>query len=58
MDHFESIVATFLEAEGYWVKRSFKETFAKEKLNFSPSRSLLNFFSVCVWFLQRFHQEC
>ena len=31
MDHFESIVATLLEAEGYWVKRSFKETFAKSQ---------------------------
>ncbi|MCK7510860.1 MAG: hypothetical protein MZV70_46855 [Desulfobacterales bacterium] len=24
MDHFESIVATLLEADGYWVRRSFK----------------------------------
>ncbi len=24
MDHFESIIATLLEAEGYWVRRSFK----------------------------------
>ncbi len=24
MDHFESIISTLLEAEGYWVRRSFK----------------------------------
>ena len=24
MDHFENIIRTLLEAEGYWVRRSFK----------------------------------
>lgn len=31
MDHFESIVATLLEAEGYWVRRSFKVSVTKEE---------------------------
>lgn len=31
MDHFESLVATLLEAEGYWVKRSFKVKVTKEE---------------------------
>jgi hypothetical protein len=31
MDHFESIVATLLEAEGYWVRRSFKVNVTKEE---------------------------
>lgn len=31
MDHFESIVATLLEAEHYWVKRSFKVILSKEE---------------------------
>lgn len=29
MDHFESIVMTLLEAEGYWVRRSFKVCLTK-----------------------------
>jgi hypothetical protein len=31
MDHFESIIATLLEAEGYWVRRSFKVNVSKEE---------------------------
>lgn len=31
MDHFEGIVATLLEAEGYWVRRSFKVNVTKEE---------------------------
>jgi hypothetical protein len=31
MDHFESIIATLLEAEHYWVRRSFKVTLTKEE---------------------------
>jgi hypothetical protein len=31
MDHFESIIATLLEAEGYWVRRSFKVNMTKEE---------------------------
>ncbi len=31
MDHFESIVCTLLEAEGYWVRRSFKVNLTKEE---------------------------
>lgn len=31
MDHFESIIATLLEAEGYWVRRSFKVSVTKEE---------------------------
>ena len=31
MDHFESIIATLLEAEGYWVRRSFKINVTKEE---------------------------
>ena len=31
MDHFESIIATLLEAEGYWVRRSFKVNVTKEE---------------------------
>lgn len=31
MDHFESIVATLLEADGYWVRRSFKVNVTKEE---------------------------
>ena len=31
MDHFEGIVETLLEAEGYWVRRSFKVNVTKEE---------------------------
>lgn len=31
MDHFESILSTLLEAEGYWVRRSFKVNVTKEE---------------------------
>jgi hypothetical protein len=31
MDHFESIIATLLEAEHYWVRRSFKVAVTKEE---------------------------
>ncbi len=31
MDHFESIMCTLLEAEGYWVRRSFKVNLTKEE---------------------------
>ncbi len=31
MDHFESLVTTLLEAEGYWVRRSFKFNVTKEE---------------------------
>jgi hypothetical protein len=31
MDHFESIIATLLEAEGYWVRRSFKVNLTQEE---------------------------
>lgn len=31
MDHFESIVATLLESEDYWVRRSFKVNLSKEE---------------------------
>lgn len=31
MDHFESIIATLLEAEGYWVRRSFKVNVTKDE---------------------------
>jgi len=31
MDHFESIVATLLEAEGRWVRRSFKVNVTKDE---------------------------
>jgi len=31
MDHFETIIATLLEAENYWVRRSFKVTLTKEE---------------------------
>jgi hypothetical protein len=31
MDHFESIISTLLEAEGYWVRRSFKINVTKEE---------------------------
>ncbi|MEQ8786221.1 MAG: hypothetical protein RIC55_07975 [Pirellulaceae bacterium] len=31
MDHFESIVATLLEAENYWIRRSFKVNLTKEE---------------------------
>ena len=31
MDHFESIVATLLEADGYWVRRSFKVNLTKDE---------------------------
>jgi len=31
MDHFESIISTLLEAEHYWVRRSFKITVTKEE---------------------------
>lgn len=31
MDHFEGIVATLLEADGYWVRRSFKVNVTKEE---------------------------
>jgi hypothetical protein len=31
MDHFESIIATLLEADGYWVRRSFKVNVTKEE---------------------------
>lgn len=30
MDHFESLISTLLEAEGYWVRRSFKVDVTKE----------------------------
>ncbi|WP_292996207.1 hypothetical protein [Nitrosomonas sp.] len=31
MDHFENIISTLLEAEGYWVRRSFKVNLTKEE---------------------------
>lgn len=31
MDHFESIIATLLEADGYWIRRSFKVNVTKEE---------------------------
>lgn len=31
MEHFETIIATLLEAEGYWVCRSFKVNLTKEE---------------------------
>ena len=31
MDHFEGIIATLLEADGYWVRRSFKVNVTKEE---------------------------
>ncbi len=31
MDHFESIIATLLENEGYWVRKSFKVNLTKEE---------------------------
>ncbi len=31
MDHFESIIKTLLEVEGYWVKQSFKVNLTKEE---------------------------
>ena len=31
MDHFESIIKTLLEAEGYWVRQSFKVNLTKEE---------------------------
>jgi len=31
MDHFESIISTLLETEGYWVRRSFKVNVSKEE---------------------------
>lgn len=31
MDHFESIIFTLLEADGYWVRRSFKVNLTKEE---------------------------
>ena len=31
MDYSESIIATLLEAEGYWVRRSFKVNLTKEE---------------------------
>jgi hypothetical protein len=31
MDHFEAIVKTLLEAEGYWVRQSFKVNLTKEE---------------------------
>jgi len=31
MDHFEGIISTLLEAEGYWVRRSFKVNVTKDE---------------------------
>ncbi len=31
MDHFESIISTLLEAEHYWVRKSFKVTLTKQE---------------------------
>jgi len=31
MDHFENIIKTLLEAEGYWVQQSFKVNLSKEE---------------------------
>ena len=31
MDHFEGLICTLLEAEGYWVRRSFKVSVTKEE---------------------------
>ena len=31
MDHFESIVKTLLEAEGFWIRQSFKVNLSKEE---------------------------
>jgi hypothetical protein len=31
MDHFENIVATLLEADGYWVRQSFKVSLTKDE---------------------------
>ncbi|WP_295856936.1 hypothetical protein [uncultured Xylophilus sp.] len=31
MDHFESLVCTLLETDGYWIRRSFKVSLTKEE---------------------------
>lgn len=31
MDHFESLISTLLEADGYWIRRSFKVNVTKEE---------------------------
>src|SRR5689334_2419429 len=31
MDHFESLICTLLEAEGFWIRRSFKVNLTKEE---------------------------
>lgn len=31
MDHFESIISTLLEADGFWIRRSFKVNVTKEE---------------------------
>lgn len=31
MDYFESIISTLLEAEGYWVRKSFKVNLTKDE---------------------------
>lgn len=40
MDHFESIVATLLEAEHYWVRRSYKVNLTKEEKQATGKHSI------------------
>ncbi len=40
MDHFESIVCTLLEAEGYWVRRSFKVNLTKQEKRSTGKHSI------------------
>lgn len=40
MDHFESIVATLLEAEHYWVRRSYKVDLTKEEKQATGKHSI------------------
>lgn len=40
MDHFESIISTLLEAEGYWVRRSFKVNVTKDEKRYIGKHSI------------------
>ncbi|AEJ00560.1 hypothetical protein Nit79A3_0681 [Nitrosomonas sp. Is79A3] len=40
MDHFENIISTLLEAEGYWVRRSFKINVTKEEKHLIGKHSI------------------
>jgi hypothetical protein len=40
LDHFESIIATLLEADGYWVRRSFKVNLTKEEKRLAGKHSM------------------